>query len=316
MFINWIKRLFNYYVFGIDTKQLIDMINDQAINITDQLRKDLTQSVANKDANRFVEQLDQASESAKERLMVAVIPNGSVAAPVVAAPVVHIPEPAVAMTVVPVPVSESDGKMFEYRGFMIANDLYKTRIDTFLDWIPKHRPELIDGYNDQTIPSSVEQIEARINQLYSLEDMWSHYLKREYDDSVVEWALELRSLIVALVRGQLSNIEAIHGKRNRSIYVHNEILRCELQYSKLFSELILGPNGEKFLKCMLHKMLEFVHQDGVSACLLVLAHYRPDLVCSEVYPIINQNGPLYEDCKLLEHNPLYSQLYQQYKQFL
>jgi len=101
--------------------------------------------------------------------------------------------------------------------------------------------------------------------------------------------------------------------------MQNEIFRFQIQYSKLFTHSILCPYANKFLKIILLKHIEFINNEGLPTSVLVLAHYRPDLVCKDLHPIINRCGVAYgliDRFAELEMSPVYGQLYKKYYDFV
>ena len=110
-------------------------------------------------------------------------------------------------------------------------------------------------------------------------------------------------------------IDEIKGKFNKGKYVCDEVIRHHLVYDKIYKNSRIGMY--KFHKTFIAKMIEFM-AEGIVESFLVFAHYYPDLVCNDIYPILNHETDIYKSTNfaLLESSSVYGSLYTKYKQFI
>jgi hypothetical protein len=328
--VNWVKNWITYYTFRSSPTTLIDTVNT-VITISDDMKQVLTASIIANDASKFVEQVNgekNISQATREELMSHIECTSQPCSDSLEQEVESSedPKPEELITVDQVNCdTQSANKpksMIEYRGFMISDNMLKGKVDAFFDMKPSFHEEMAfmqDTVSEFNTPENYDEMEAQINVLYNMSEMWDAFEKYQLNNSVVQWACKLKILIVRLIRHQLTTIEKLSGKRNKADYVQNEVQRIQIKYSKLFTHHILGAKADTFLKTAMLKLVEFITIEGLPSSLLTFAHYRPDLVCDDIHPIINRRSDMYgkiSSFRELEESPIYGQLYQKFQCFL
>lgn len=338
----WLKDCYNYYILGQIAPELISKINDETTLISQEVKRDLIASIMTNNPTQLVDQINDEKnaipphikEALLQKLQTAVTSQGD-----------HYPinddddddddsthssmPDLVSITCSSDTCDQDEYKSdtdsynpMEYRGFMIRNKTLKAKVDLFLDGTPIYStfPSTPSTYFNKIIDNqwSAQQLEDRVNAFYRYgndHNIWESFEERQYEPLVVSWQTAIRMHLVTLINHHLNTVERIDCPTNKALYIQNEISRINVTYVNIFKNLLLG---EKFLHTVLVKQHELITTNGLASSLLVLAYYRPDLVCDDIYPAINRDSQVYIDInhQKLAESPVFGELYAKYSRFL
>lgn len=284
----WIKECFNYYILGKVAEKLIEKINDDQNQIPQEVKNALLSSIMLNQPKQLIDQINQLPTKPREDLL-ACIETAEQA-----------PQPA---------LPEQEPLLF-YRGFIIKEEDYKIFVDRFYDSPGEDSNHVVLDTTDDK-EEEYTDLAMKMFDLYNQLEMWDKFNNLNYTPEVLQWAKSLKRTFSAM----LQHVFSIHNQLDiKTSYTQNVILTLITLYDKMFTTVHLGYTS--VLKTILLETLD-LSNEGMVAGLLAFAHYRPDLVCDDIYPFIDRDSQIYKatDYELLENHIIYGRIYKKYQRF-
>jgi hypothetical protein len=180
-----------------------------------------------------------------------------------------------------------------YRNFVVFNTIGKYKVDEFYEWLDDSSIQTKRNYPNNQVAvviteTNVKVLEKNAYRLYRQKEMWKQLKKRKISMND-EWYTTLKSIIVKLIRKQLTTIDEIRGKNAKRNYYVYEINRVLLRFHKCFNTpgFSFGGENDAFLKVCIQKGLEFATNNGIPEGTYLLAKIRPEMFSDDCCPFMD-----------------------------